>query len=148
VREAWSIVMLVGGALFAAGVVPIAWERAPAWRAADDATFRVDFAHTLQRIDRLQPALLLLCLVSSVGFALSANGLERTLAGVAAACFLAVLIGSGAGLVPIQRRLVDSGSDLSAADVERLRTRWLRGHLIRTAVALVAFVLLVVAAVG
>ncbi len=34
-REAWSIVMLIGAALFAAGVVPIAWERAPAWRAAD-----------------------------------------------------------------------------------------------------------------
>jgi hypothetical protein len=53
-----------------------------------------------------------------------------------------------AGLTPIQRRLVDPGSDLSAADVERLRTRWLRGHLIRTLVALVAFVFLVVAAVA
>jgi hypothetical protein len=29
-RESWSIVMLITGALFAAGVVPIAWERAPA----------------------------------------------------------------------------------------------------------------------
>jgi Domain of unknown function (DUF1772) len=53
-----------------------------------------------------------------------------------------------AGLAPIQRRLVDPGSDLSAADVERLRMRWLRGHLIRTLVALVAFVFLVVAAVA
>jgi hypothetical protein len=35
--------MLIGAALFAAGVVPIAWERAPAWRAADQATFRVEF---------------------------------------------------------------------------------------------------------
>jgi hypothetical protein len=32
-RETWSIVML-GGALFAAGILPIAWERAPAWRGA------------------------------------------------------------------------------------------------------------------
>jgi hypothetical protein len=146
--EAWSIVMLIGAALFAAGVVPIAWERAPAWRAADDGTFRVDFAHTLRRMDRLQPALLLVCLVSSVGFAVSASGTPRTLAGLAASCFLAVLAGSGAGLVPIQRRLVDPRSDLSTAEVERLRTRWLRGHLIRTLVALAAFVLLVVAAVA
>jgi Anthrone oxygenase len=147
-REMWSIVMLISAALFAAGVLPIAWERAPAWRAADSARFRVEFAHTLRRMDRLQPVLLLVCLVSSVGFAVSASGAALALAGLAASCFLAVLVGSGAGLVPIQRRLVDPESDLSAADVERLRTRWLRGHLIRTAVALGAFVLLVVAAVA
>jgi Domain of unknown function (DUF1772) len=147
-RETWSIAMLISSALFAAGVIPIAWERAPAWRAADDARFRVDFAHTLHWMDRLQPALLLVCLISSVGFAVSASGTARTLAGIAASCFLAVLVGSTAGLVPIQRRLVDPASDLSAADVERLRTRWLRGHLIRTLAALVAFVLLVFAAVG
>ena len=121
-NETWSIVMLISGALFAAGVVPIAWERAPAWRAADHGTFRVEFAHTLRRMDRVQPALLLLCLVSSVGFALSASGTARTLAGLAASCFAVVLVGSGAGLVPIQRRLVDPGSDLSAADIERLRS--------------------------
>jgi Anthrone oxygenase len=147
-REMWSIVMLISAALFAAGVLPIAWERAPAWRAADSARFRVEFAHTLRRMDRLQPVLLLVCLVSSVGVAVSASGAALALAGLAASCFLAVLVGSGAGLVPIQRRLVDPESDLSAADVERLRTRWLRGHLIRTAVALGAFVLLVVAAVA
>jgi ABC-type nitrate/sulfonate/bicarbonate transport system permease component len=142
--ETSSIVMLVSGALFVAGVVPIAWERAPAWRAADYATLRADFAHTLRRMDRLQPALLLLSIVSTIGFAISAS----TLAGLAAACFFAVLVGSSAGLVPIQRRLVDPTLDLSAADVERLRTRWLGRHLIRTVVALAAFVLLVVAAVA
>jgi hypothetical protein len=146
--ESSSIVMLISAALFVAGVVPIAWERAPAWRAADYPRFRVEFAHTLRRMDRLQPALLLVCLVSSVGFAVSASGTARTLAGLAASCFVAVLVGSGAGLVPIQRRLVDPRPDLSAADVERLRTRWLRRHLIRTLVALIAFVLLVVAAVA
>jgi len=141
--------MLISAGLFAAGVVSIAWERAPAWRAADPASFRVEFAHTLRRMDRLQPALLLVCLISSVGFAVSASGMARTVAGLAAACLVAVLVGSGAGLVPIQRRLVsirDRG--LNAADVERLRTRWLAGHLIRTAVALGAFALLVVAAVA
>jgi hypothetical protein len=147
-REAWSVVMLIGGALFVAGVVPIAWERAPVWRAANYETFRVEFAHTLRRMDRLQPALLLVCLVSTVGFAISASGTARTLAALAASCFLAVLVGSVAGLVPIQRRLVDPASDLTTADVERLRTRWLRGHLIRTLLALVAFVLLAVAAVA
>ena len=146
--EWWSIVMLISGALFVAGVFPIVWERAPAWRTADPATFRVEFAYTLRRMDLLQPALAFACAVSSVGFAFSASGTERTLAVLAAACFGAILVGSWLGLVPIQHRLVDPGSDLSAADVERLRTRWLGGHLMRTVVALVAFVLLVVAAVA
>ena len=75
--------MLISGALFAAGVVPIAWERAPAWRAADTARFRADFAYTLRRMDQLQPALAVVCLVSSVGFALSASGTPRALAAVA-----------------------------------------------------------------
>ncbi len=92
--------------------------------------------------------MLLVCLISSVVFAVSASGTVRILAGLAVACLVAVLIGSGAGLVPVQRRLVDSGSSPTAADVERLRTRWLAGHLIRTVVALVAFALLVVAAVA
>jgi Domain of unknown function (DUF1772) len=144
----WSVVMLISAGLFVAGVVPIAFERAPAWRAADGARFRLEFAYTLQRMDRLQPALLLICLISSVGFAVSASGAARMLAGLATSCFVAVLIGSVAGLVPVQRRLVDTESGLTTADVERLRTRWLGGHLIRTAVALVAFALLVVAAVA
>ncbi len=51
---------------------------------------------------------------------------------------LLILIGSLVWLVPIQRTL-QSGSELSAAAVDELRTRWLRGHLIR-AIAGVAFV--------
>lgn len=142
-----SIMMLVSAALFVAGVVPIAWERAPAWRVAGQAQFRVDFAHTLRRMDRLQPALLLVCLVSILGFTATAGDTARTLAAVAAACFLAILVGSGVGLVPIQRRLV-AGEELAPAAAEQLRKRWLRGHLIRTIVAVAAFVLLVVAAVA
>jgi hypothetical protein len=98
-------------------------------------------------MDLLQPALGFACLVSSVGFAVSASGTGRTLAALAALSFVVILVGSGAGLVPIQRRLVDPRSDLSVAEVERLRTRWLGGHLIRTLVALIAYALLVLAAV-
>jgi len=147
-KEPWSIAMLISGALFAAGSVPIAWERAPAWRAAGYETFRAEFAYTLRRMDRLQPALLVACLVSAAGFAVGATGTARVLAGLAASCIAAVLAGSGLVLVPIQRRLMDPGPDLSAADLGRFRARWLGGHLIRTIVTLAAFVMLVVAAAG
>jgi hypothetical protein len=121
-REAWSVAMLISAGLFAAGVVSIAWERAPAWRAADAATFRVEFAHTLERMDRLQPALLLVCLISSVGFAVGASGTARMLAGLAASCFVAVLVGSGASLVPIgseSRREPAGGSGSSCSSFAR-----------------------------
>jgi hypothetical protein len=61
-------------------VAAIAWERIPAWRASNLLDFRTGFAHTLRRVDRLQPALLVVCLGSTVGFAASTSGAARTLA--------------------------------------------------------------------
>jgi hypothetical protein len=146
--DMWTASMLLSAGLFAGGVVSIAWERVPAWRAAELPDFRVAFAHTLRRVDRLQPALVAVCLVSTVGFALGADGRARLSAIFAAAAFLAVLVGSGAFLVPVQRRLVRAGPELSTADGERLRRAWLRGHVARTVVALAALALTVVAAVA
>ena len=93
-KDSWSIAMLISGALFAAGIIPITWERAPAWRTADPATFRAEFAYTLRRMDQLQPALLLACLAATIGFAVTAHGTARTLAALAAACLAAILAGS------------------------------------------------------
>jgi hypothetical protein len=143
----WAVPMLLSGGLFAGGVLVIAWERVPAWRASDPVDFQPGFAHTLRRVDRLQPALLVACLGSTIGFASSTGGAARTLALLAAGGFLLVLIGSVAVLVPIQRRLVAAGSAPPPADVEALRARWLGGHLVRTAVALVCFALTVVATI-
>ncbi|MGH3030437.1 MAG: anthrone oxygenase family protein [Gaiellaceae bacterium] len=140
--------MLISGGLFAGGVVSIAWERLPAWRATELSDFRIAFAHTLRRVDRLQPALLVVCLASTIGFALSADDAAQLPALLAAGGFLVVLIGSGALLVPVQRRLVSSEARLPSAEAERLRRLWLRGHLIRTVVALVALVLAVVASIS
>ena len=146
-KEVLSIVMVISGALFAAGVVPIAWERAPAWRAAGYAQFRDELAYTLRRVDQLQPALLFVCLASTVGFIISASGTAAVLAAIAAGLLLSVLIGSGTVLVPVQRRLTTRGLELADADVERLRSRWLAGHLVRTTVTLTVLCLLVIAAV-
>lgn len=146
--DLWAISMLISGGLFAGGVVSIAWERLPAWRATELSDFRIAFAHTLRRVDRLQPALLVVCLASTIGFALSADDAAQLPALLAAGGFLVVLIGSGALLVPVQRRLVSSEARLPSAEAERLRRLWLRGHLIRTVVALVALVLAVVASIS
>jgi uncharacterized membrane protein len=60
-------------------------------------------------VDRLQPALLVVCLGSSIGFAASAGGAARALAALAAGGLLVVLVGSVARLVPVQRRLPSPG---------------------------------------
>jgi Anthrone oxygenase len=144
----WALLMLIAGGLFTGGVLSVAWERIPAWRAADLPDFRIAFAHTLLRVDRLQPVLLVVCLISTIGFALSEGGGARIAAVVAAAGFLIVLVGSAAWLVPIQRRLVAPGPERPPSELEKLRAQWLRGHLIRTAVALASLTLAVVAAVS
>jgi hypothetical protein len=136
--------MVVSGGLFAGGVMSIAWERVPAWRTTDTPEFRSGFTGTLRRVDRLQPALLSICLVATIGFAVTAAGAARTLAMFSAAGSLLVLVGSLAWLVPIQRTL-RSGSELPAAAVDGLRARWLRGHLVRTVVGVALFVLAVAA---
>jgi hypothetical protein len=127
--------MLLSGGLFVGGVVAIAWERVRAWRASDPVDFQSGFAHTLRQLDRLQPALLVVCLGSAIAFASSTSGAARTLATLAAGGLLVVLVGSVDVLVPIQRRLVASGPAPPLADLEALRTKWLGGHLVRSAVA-------------
>lgn len=145
-NELWAISMMLSGGLFAGGVASIAWERIPAWRSMELPDFQSAFAHTLRRVDRLQPVLLVVCLISTIGFALGASGAARTTALVAATGFLIVLVGSGAWLVPMQRRLV-AAAQPTAADAERLRRWWLRGHVIRAVVSLAALALAVVAVV-
>jgi Domain of unknown function (DUF1772) len=141
----WAISMLISGGLFAGGVLSIAWERIPAWHRAEFIDFRSAFAHTLRRVDRLQPALLAVCLVSTVGFAVTGGGPARATALTAAALLLVVLSGSVAWLIPIQRRLVASNGRQPALRLERLRAQWLRGHVIRTVLALASLILVVVA---
>jgi hypothetical protein len=142
----WAVPMLVGAGLFAGGVISIAWERIPAWRSSDAEEFRAGFAYTLRRVDRLQPALLTVTFASTVGFAVSASDAARTLAMLAAAGFLFILVGSVSWLVPIQRRLKRAAPGQPSVLVEHLKTQWLRGHLIRSAMALGLFVLAVTAA--
>lgn len=146
-RNWWAVPMMISCGLFTGGVLSISWERLSAWRGTDPLEFRRLFAHTLRRVDKLQPALLSLCLVSTIGFASSGQGTARTLACLTAAGFIIVLVGSLAWLVPIQRRLVGSGPEVGWVQVETLKAQWLRGHVIRTILALGLFILAGVAAV-
>src|SRR5918992_2865588 len=79
----WEIPMLVTGGLFAGVVAFVAWERIPAWRSMDAAEFQRHFRHSIHKADRLQPALLVVWLASTIGFAVATDGTAGALAAVA-----------------------------------------------------------------
>src|SRR5262245_4430115 len=142
----WGVAMVVASGLFAGGLMAIAWERTPVWKSASIPDFRATFSGTLRRVDRLQPALLTISLVSAIGFAVTASGDARVIAIVVVVDSFFILVGSIVWLVPIQRALA-STSELPTDGADRMRVRWLHGHLIRTAAGIGLFVLAVLAAV-
>ena len=141
----WSALMLIAGGLFAGGSASFAWSRVPIWRTMPASAFVDDFSQTLRRTDKVQPALLVVAIAASIGFAVTGDGAERVLAVVGAAGFLAVLIASVAVLVPLQRRIVDCPRPEAIGE---MRGRWFRGNLGRSAVSVAAFAATAVASSG
>ncbi len=139
----WATLMVVTSGLFTGGVLVIAWERMPVWRALPLPQFRTDFATTIRIADRVQPALLLATILATVGFGVSGNGVARAFAFVGAAGFIVTLVASVAVLVPLQRRIIASGEEASA--LEAMRHRWFLGHLGRSALSLASFLLVAIA---
>lgn len=123
--------MLVSAGLFSLNVGYFALVRIPVWRAMSWPEFQADFARWLRRADIVQPMLATAAVLAAVGFGLSSDGGPRTLALTAATGFLVILLASGTLMVPLQRRLVAG----RVRDVEQMRVRWYRGHLVRTFVA-------------
>ena len=136
----WAFLMLVSAGLFAGGVTALAWDRVSAWRSMPLDEFRTDFAGVVHRADRVQPGLLVVAIVGSFASGLTDAGAARILAVIGACGFLAILIGSVAVLVPLQRRMISSSS-LEAGALERMRHRSIRGHLERTVVGVASFLL-------
>jgi hypothetical protein len=140
----WEVPMVLSGALFTGGVVWFAWMRIPAWRTMSSAQAEADFADSIRRADRVQPALLVITLAGAIAFSLNATGSGRVLALGGIGGLVLTLVGSGAILVPLQRRIIRARVD--DPRVAELRRLWSAGHLARTTVALTSFVLLTLAA--
>ena len=141
----WASLMLIAGGLFAGGGATFAWSRVPIWRRMPVEQFIGDFEETLRRTDKVQPALLVVAIVSAVGFALTADGLARVLASVGAAGFVVTLGASLAILVPLQRRIIAT-PPAQAKAIDEMRARWFRGQLGRSILAGASFVAVAVAA--
>jgi anthrone oxygenase-like protein len=143
--SAWASVMVIAGGLFAGGAATFTWSRVPIWRRMPVQEFIGDFEQTLRRTDKVQPALLVVAIVSAAGFARTADGVARVLALVGAAGFVVTLAASLAILVPLQRRIV-STNPAEAKAIGEMRARWFSGHLGRSMLAVASFVAVAVAA--
>ena len=142
--DAWGALMLVSAGAFAGGAATFSWSRVPIWRSMELAPFGEDFSATISRTDKVQPALLVVAIVSAVSFAVGGDGSARALAWVGAAGFVATLVASVAVLVPLQRRII-AESPAARPDVEGMRARWFRGHLGRSVLSMASFVAVVLA---
>ncbi len=142
----WAAAMLVAGGIFAGGAATFAWSRVPIWRRMAASGFVTDFEQTIARTDKVQPALLVVTIVSAIGFALTADGLARALALVGAAAFVLTLVASVAIMVPLQRRIIASSQQPPDA-IEAMRHRWFTGHRGRATLAAACFTLAAIAAV-
>jgi hypothetical protein len=137
--------MLTAGGLFAGGAATFAWSRVPIWRRMPVQEFVGDFEETLRRTDKVQPALLVVAIVSALGCAFTADGAARVLALAGAAGFVVTLVASLAFLVPLQRRIVAT-PPAEAKAIDEMRARWFRGHLGRSMLTAASFVAVAVAA--
>jgi hypothetical protein len=139
----WAALVLIAGGVFTGSVVAFAWDRVTAWKPMPIQQFMGDFSRTIDRADKIQPALLLVAIVGGVGYGLS-EGSVRLLALLGAGGFLVVMLASLAILVPLQRRILKMPIDREG-EVGEMQQRWFSGHIGRTALSVVSFVVVVVA---
>ena len=140
-----EIIATLAAGLFAGGAATFVWSRVPIWRRMGVQEFIGDFEETLRRTDKVQPALLVVAIISAAGFSLSAEGSMRVFALVGAAGFVVTLAASLAILVPLQRRIVAT-PPAEAKAIDEMRARWFRGQLGRSMLSTASFVAVAVAA--
>ena len=141
----WATIMLLAGGMFAGGAASFAWSRVPIWRRMSGRPFITDFSQTIAWTDKVQPALLIVAIVSSIAFVLTTSGTPRVLALAGAIGFVATLVASLTVMVPLQRAIIASSPDDRDA-IEGMRLRWFRGTLGRSVLATLAFAAIAAAA--
>ena len=140
----WDMVAIAVGALFTAAVVFFARFRVPQWRVMERTTFLPDFERTINVADKVQPALLVVTIISTVMLSSSTDGSGEIFGWGATTGFILTLLGSLIYLVPLQRRMIRTGVH-PEVPIPAMRSRWIKGHLTRTGVTLASFAMLVVA---
>jgi hypothetical protein len=104
--------------------------------------FKEDFGKTIAFADKFQPALAVVSLLLIGRFVMVSESGDTF--AISAGVALVLILGLSVGiLVPLQKRIIRANEPAEVS--EALRTRWMTGHTGRTAVAVVAFALVVLA---
>jgi|SRR5262245_1148028 len=140
-----TIVMLGSGGLFTGGVVWYAWERIWIWRRLGLTEYAVDFRRSLRKADPALPILLVICACAAAAFAWQTSGAGRILATAGIVPLAIILVSSIVLAEPINNQFRRRPEGVAPPGAERLRLIWRRFHLIRTALAVVAFAFIVTA---
>jgi anthrone oxygenase-like protein len=141
----WTVVMLSAGGLFTGGVVWYAWERVWIWQQLSLHEYAVDFRRSLRKADPAMPILALVCGTAASGFAWHTDGTARMLTLTAAGLLAVILVTSVLLAEPINSQFRRRPEGVVPPNAERLRRLWRRFHLVRTAIAVPAFALLITA---
>ncbi len=139
-----AALMLISAGAFAGGAATFSWSRVPIWRSMELPAFGDDFAATINRTDKVQPALLVVAILSAIAFAVGAEGSASAFGWLGAGGLIVTLVASVAVLVPLQRRIV-ADARAYGGEVEHMRTRWFRGHLGRSVLSMASYVSIVLA---
>ncbi len=149
-RQLVGVLMVIVNGLFMGVLWTLTIERVPVWQSIDLRAFAVDFGQSIRRVDLVQPAGAVLSVVFAAGYATTVGGTSRVLTVIAGVLLVVVIVISAGVGVPMQKpfRSAEGGDGLPAGvDVAGIRQRWIRIHLVRTLLGVVAFGLLVVAAI-
>jgi hypothetical protein len=128
------------------GVVWYAWERVWIWRRLSLHAYAVDFRRSVRKADPALPILLVVSAAAAGAFASLAGGAGRALALAGIALLAVVLLSSLIVAEPINSQFRRLPEGAVPPNAERLRRRWRRFHLVRTAFAVAAFAFFVAAA--
>jgi anthrone oxygenase-like protein len=140
-----TLVMLGASGLFAGAALWYAWERVWIWRRLSLADYAVDFRRSLRKADPAMPILLVTCGIAAGAFASLTSSTARTLAIAGIGLLVTILVGSIVLAEPVNSQFRRRPEGVVPPDAERLRGFWRRFHLVRTALAIAAFVIFITA---
>ena len=131
--------LLVGSGLLMGGIVVVAVAVVPAEGTLpphDYARWHTSFA---RHMDRFIPAVAVATLLIGTSLVfLHGQGPGRGLLAAGGLLIVLIAVISEMGNRPLNRQLAAAGPDTSPAEIERVRARWRRLHLYRTAAALLS----------
>jgi hypothetical protein len=140
-----TIVMLGVGGIFGGGLVWYAWERVWIWRRLTLLEYAIDFRRSLRKADPAMPILLVICAAAAAVFAWRTDDSARALA-VAAIALLATILAGSIIVAEPNSQFRRRPEGVVPPNAEHLRRLWRGFHLVRAALGITAYSLLVVAA--